>query len=107
MAGRGTDIVLGGNPEMLARKLLEREGLERYTSDAELLIKSVMLNKMDDAKEIAARIEDLPADVLGKLERLRDEAAQDHEKEVEAGGRHNIGTERTEPRRSAEQSRSC
>ena len=99
MAGRGTDIVLGGNPEMLARKLLEREGLERYTSDAELLIKSVMLNKMDDAKEIAARIEDLPADVLGKLERLRDEAAKDHEKVVEAGGLHIIGTERHESRR--------
>ena len=28
MAGRGTDIVLGGNPEMLARQLLEREGFE-------------------------------------------------------------------------------
>ncbi|HEX7004554.1 MAG TPA: preprotein translocase subunit SecA [Trueperaceae bacterium] len=99
MAGRGTDIVLGGNPEMLARKLLEREGFERYDSDTELLIKSVMLRKMDEAREIAARIQELPEDVLGKLERLRDEAEADHAKVVAVGGLHIIGTERHESRR--------
>ncbi|MEX2536730.1 MAG: preprotein translocase subunit SecA [Trueperaceae bacterium] len=99
MAGRGTDIVLGGNPEMLARKLLEREGFERYDSDTELLIKSTMLRKMDDAREIARRIEGLPEDILPKLERLRDEAERDHNKVVEAGGLHIIGTERHESRR--------
>ncbi len=50
MAGRGTDIVLGGNPEMLARQMLVREGFERYDSDTELLIKSVMLDKLDEAR---------------------------------------------------------
>jgi MFS family permease len=30
MAGRGTDIVLGGNPEALAGQLLERQGISRY-----------------------------------------------------------------------------
>jgi preprotein translocase subunit SecA len=99
MAGRGTDIVLGGNPEMLARKLLEREGFERYDSDTELLIKSVMLNKMDDARTIAARMEGLPGDILVKLEQLRDEAQRDHQKVVDAGGLHIIGTERHESRR--------
>ncbi|MEX2542571.1 MAG: preprotein translocase subunit SecA [Trueperaceae bacterium] len=99
MAGRGTDIVLGGNPEMLARKQLEREGFERYDSDTELLIKSVMLHKMDDAREIARRIEGLPTDILGKLEKLRDDAERDHNKVVEAGGLHIIGTERHESRR--------
>ena len=99
MAGRGTDIVLGGNPEALGRQLLVREGFERYDSDTELLIKSVTLHKMDDAKEIARRMEGLPPDILGKLERLRDEAAADHEKVVAAGGLHIIGTERHEARR--------
>jgi preprotein translocase subunit SecA len=99
MAGRGTDIVLGGNPEMLGRKLLEREGFERYDSDTELLIKSVMLRKMDDANEIARRMEGLPADIIGKLEALRDEAERDHRKVVELGGLHIIGTERHESRR--------
>jgi preprotein translocase subunit SecA len=99
MAGRGTDIVLGGNPEALGRQLLVREGFERYDSDTELLLKSVMLEKMDDAKEIASRMEGLPPDILGKLERLRDEAAADHRKVIEAGGLHIIGTERHEARR--------
>ncbi|MDZ7800691.1 MAG: preprotein translocase subunit SecA [Trueperaceae bacterium] len=99
MAGRGTDIVLGGNPETLARQLLVREGFERYDSDTELVIKSVMMKRMDQAREIANRMEGLPPDVLGKLERLRDDAAKDHEKVVEAGGLHIIGTERHEARR--------
>jgi preprotein translocase subunit SecA len=99
MAGRGTDIVLGGNPEALARQLLTREGFELYDSDTELLIKSVMLHKMDDAREIAERIEGLPENILEKLEALRDEAEIDHERVVEAGGLHIIGTERHESRR--------
>ncbi len=99
MAGRGTDIVLGGNPEALGRQLLVREGFERYDSDTELLLKSVMLGKIDDAKEIARRMEGLPADIIGKLERLRDEAIADHQRVIEAGGLHIIGTERHEARR--------
>ena len=99
MAGRGTDIVLGGNPEALARQLLTREGFERYDSDTELLIKSVMLHKTADAKEIAERIEGLPEDILVKLEQLRDDAEADHVRVVEAGGLHIIGTERHESRR--------
>ncbi len=99
MAGRGTDIVLGGNPEALARQLLVREGFERYDSDTELFIKAVMLHKPDEARELARRIEELPADIQSKLERLRDEAEADHVRVVEAGGLHIIGTERHESRR--------
>ncbi|MDR9390523.1 MAG: preprotein translocase subunit SecA [Trueperaceae bacterium] len=99
MAGRGTDIVLGGNPEALGRQLLAREGFDRYDSDTELLIKSVMRDRMDDAQAIARRLEGLPPDVLSKLERLRDEARADQEKVLAAGGLHIIGTERHEARR--------
>jgi len=99
MAGRGTDIVLGGNPEALARQMLVKEGFERYDSDTELLIKAVMLRKLDEAREIARRIEGLPEDILPKLERIRDEAAEDHEKVLACGGLHIIGTERHEARR--------
>ncbi len=99
MAGRGTDIVLGGNPEALAGQLLEREGFNRYDRDVELLIKSVMLDKMDEAKAIARKIEGLAEDMIPQLQKLRDEAAKDHEKVVAAGGLHIIGTERHESRR--------
>jgi preprotein translocase subunit SecA len=99
MAGRGTDIILGGNPEMLARKLLERLGFERYDTDTELFIKAVMLRKMDEARKLAAKLEGLPEDIISQLEKLRDEAEADHERVVAAGGLHIIGTERHESRR--------
>ncbi|HLU81903.1 MAG TPA: SEC-C metal-binding domain-containing protein, partial [Trueperaceae bacterium] len=99
MAGRGTDIVLGGNPEWLARQLLEREGFERYDSTTELFIRAVMLNRPDEARELAASMEGLPSDIISRLEKLRDEAAADHQKVVAAGGLHIIGTERHESRR--------
>ena len=99
MAGRGTDIVLGGNPEWLARQLLEREGFERYDTDTELFIRAVLLNRMDEAKERARKLDGLPLDILGKLEQIRDAAAADHVKVVDLGGLHIIGTERHESRR--------
>ena len=99
MAGRGTDIVLGGNPEALAGQLLERQGVSRYDENIELFIKLVMRSKIDDAKVVARETEGLPEDIIPTLERLRDEAKVDHEKVVSLGGLHIIGTERHESRR--------
>ncbi len=99
MAGRGTDIVLGGNPEALAGQLLEREGVSRYSRDVELFIKAVMLKRPDEARDLTNKIEGLSHDIIPKLETVRDEAERDHVKVVELGGLHIIGTERHEARR--------
>ena len=99
MAGRGTDIVLGGNPEALSGQLLERQGISRYDENVELFIKSVMRGKNDEARAVAREVEGLPEDIIPTLERLRDEAKVDHEKVVSLGGLHIIGTERHESRR--------
>jgi preprotein translocase subunit SecA len=99
MAGRGTDIVLGGNPEMLARQLLEREGFARYDTTTELFIKSLMMGKRDEAEEMAKKLENLPADIIPRIEKIRDEAKADQEKVRGLGGLHIIGTERHESRR--------
>jgi preprotein translocase subunit SecA len=99
MAGRGTDIVLGGNPEMLARQLLEREGFARYDTTTELFIKSIMMGKRDEAEQHAAKLEGLPADIIPRIEKIRDEAKADQEKVRGLGGLHIIGTERHESRR--------
>ncbi len=99
MAGRGTDIVLGGNPEALARQRLEDLGLERYDRETELFIKSIMLKRSDEAKELARQIEGLPEDIIPQLEKVRDEAKADQKKVLEVGGLHIIGTERHESRR--------
>ena len=99
MAGRGTDIVLGGNPEALAGQLLEREGFSRYERKTELFIKAVMLRKEDEIRKLAAEIEGLPHDIIPRMETIRDQAQADHEKVKELGGLHIIGTERHESRR--------
>ncbi|HZP25951.1 MAG TPA: preprotein translocase subunit SecA [Dehalococcoidia bacterium] len=73
MAGRGTDIILGGNSERLAEELAQRRGHNLVT---------------------------LPHD---EAEAIRHEAHEiwekEHAKVVEAGGLHVIGTERHESRR--------
>ena len=74
MAGRGTDILLGGNPEFLARQNLLRDGL-----------------KPDDSTW-ARRYEN------GLEEAKRDCAAQ-HDRVIESGGLSILGTERHESRR--------
>lgn len=99
MAGRGTDIVLGGNPEAIAGQLVERYGVSRYDENVELCIKAVMLGKVDIARKLVREIEGLPEDIIPTLERLRDEAKADRERVVELGGLHIIGTERHESRR--------
>ena len=74
MAGRGTDILLGGNPEYLAKTMLEDRGITKDMPD------------YDKIKE----------EVLQEAYRITDE---EHEKVVKAGGLHVIGTERHESRR--------
>ena len=73
MAGRGTDILLGGNPAGLASEMLHRRGLNPAEVDKETY----------DA-------------ALAEAKRICDE---DHEKVVAAGGLHIIGTERHDSRR--------
>src|SRR4026209_650809 len=73
MAGRGTDILLGGKPAGLGRELLHRKGLNPAEVD-----------------------KDTYAAALAEAKSITDE---DHERVVEAGGLHIIGTERHESRR--------
>src|SRR5712691_2617474 len=73
MAGRGTDILLGGNPDFLAKAVLSKRGLDPATAPA-------------DARE-AAWLEAKKA------------TDPEHERVVQLGGLHIIGTERHESRR--------
>ncbi|NLJ34462.1 MAG: preprotein translocase subunit SecA [Firmicutes bacterium] len=70
MAGRGTDILLGGNPEFLAKKLLEDGDGEADPAEYETI-----------------------------LQQKREEAQAEHKRVVAVGGLHIIGTERHEARR--------
>ncbi len=99
MAGRGTDIILGGNAEALCARLLEREGFNRYDWQIELFIKAVLRDDIEKAKKIAENIEGLDLSIMKEMIKIREECERDHKKVVQVGGLHVIGTERHESRR--------
>ncbi len=89
MAGRGTDILLGGNPEFLARQEMRRQGYED-----ELIEQSTAHNVTDDQEILKAR------QLFASLEdKYSGEIAQEKEAVIQAGGLCIIGTERHESRR--------
>ncbi|HOB19492.1 MAG TPA: preprotein translocase subunit SecA [Candidatus Atribacteria bacterium] len=89
MAGRGTDIILGGNPEFLAKKEMRGMGF----SD-ELLYAATSLEETDDPDILEARR------VYKEIYKKYDEVtSREREQVVKLGGLHIIGTERHESRR--------
>ncbi|MDO5009553.1 MAG: preprotein translocase subunit SecA, partial [Intestinibacter bartlettii] len=93
MAGRGTDIVLGGNPLFLTKKELKKHG---FTDDS---IKRV--DTSIDAEELAEN-EDLAKakETFDSLyHEFKEKAEKEQEAVKEAGGLAIIGTERHESRR--------
>ncbi|WP_462203253.1 preprotein translocase subunit SecA [Frankia sp. CcWB3] len=76
MAGRGTDIMLGGNPEFIAQAELRQRGLSSIETP-----------------------EDYEAAWQEALEKARQSVKAEHEEVVDAGGLYVLGTERHESRR--------
>jgi len=76
MAGRGTDIILGGNPEFLADKLLHDSGIDA----------------LEQSEEYEARYPEV-------LKRYEEQVAAEHEEVVGLGGLYVVGSERHESRR--------
>ena len=89
MAGRGTDILLGGNAEFMARKAMR---LQDY--DEELIEEAIGFNENVPDEVKAAR--KVFRDLLAKYEV---ETRAGHDEVVKLGGLHIIGTERHESRR--------
>ena len=89
MAGRGTDIMLGGNAEFLAKAEMRRMGVPE-----ELIVESTAYGETDDAEILAARAQFKELNDKYK-EQIRPEA----EAVCAAGGLFILGTERHESRR--------
>ncbi len=95
MAGRGTDILLGGNAEFMARKAMrqreEAQGVEDYE---EMLEEAIGFNEhvSDEVKELRRLFRQ-------KLAEFEVETKRGHDEVVKLGGLHIIGTERHESRR--------
>jgi preprotein translocase subunit SecA len=99
MAGRGTDILLGGNPEFVARQELVKKAMARAISVAEGAINPTapagMLRFYYAGQEYETSQENWEQVYKGHAAN----AAEDHEAVVAAGGLHIVGTERHESRR--------
>ena len=89
MAGRGTDIMLGGNAEYLAKGELRGRGLSE-----ELISEATGFGETDNPDIIAAR-----KAFKEYLQKFKAEIAPEAEKVKAAGGLYIIGTERHESRR--------
>ncbi len=89
MAGRGTDILLGGNPEYLAKEELLRRGVA-----PEVVAEAAEYGKPSSAEVAAVRQE-----YRRLVDRFKKDTDAEHEKVVALGGLHIIGTERHESRR--------
>ncbi len=89
MAGRGTDILLGGNPEFLAKRDMANAGVEAE------LIESATSYKSDKTADEEAATKQY-RELYEKHKELTD---ADREKVLSVGGLHIIGTERHESRR--------
>jgi len=99
MAGRGTDILLGGNPEFMARQELVKKGHARAISVAEGAINPMapagFLRFYYQGQEFEVTEADWAETFKGHAEVAR----LDHEQVIEAGGLFILGTERHESRR--------
>ncbi len=89
MAGRGTDIMLGGNPEFLARRELRQNGF-----DEALIEEATSHAETDNPDVLAAR--QAYNEAYEKHKKVTD---AEHDRVVAVGGLHIIGTERHESRR--------
>ncbi len=89
MAGRGTDIILGGNPEFSAKREMRRLGY-----DEESISYASSFVPLEDPNLIEAR------ETYHRLnEQFKAERAEEQQKVIELGGLYIIGTERHESRR--------
>ncbi len=89
MAGRGTDIILGGNSEYMAKNRMQKEGFSE-----DMIVEATGFAETDDEEILNAR-----ATFAKYYEEYKKEIEPERKEVVEAGGLYVIGTERHESRR--------
>ncbi len=89
MAGRGTDIILGGNAEYMAKNRMEKEGFPN-----ELIVEATGFAETDNEEILKAR-----ETYANYYEEFKKEIEPEKAEVVAAGGLYVLGTERHESRR--------
>jgi preprotein translocase subunit SecA len=100
MAGRGTDILLGGNPEFMAKQECVKKGVAQPLRAAQGKIE----NQADDTNRTTWYYSGneyvVPTDQWNEvLTRYKADTDREHQEVINAGGLHIFGTERHEARR--------
>ena len=103
MAGRGTDILLGGNPEFMARTALRKEGFEPdvIAVACEKVLPQAMVERLnsgdtDEFLENVIKARERYKQLYEEAKKITD---REHQEVVALGGLHVIGRERHESRR--------
>jgi len=100
MAGRGTDILLGGNAEFMAKQESVKKGIAQQLRAAQGKVQA----KVDDSKSTVwyylGNEYAVPTDQwMAIFSRYKQQTDEEHDRVVAAGGLHIFGTERHEARR--------
>ena len=100
MAGRGTDILLGGNPEFMAKQECVKKGIAQPIRAAQGKIEAEVDDPNRTVWYYAGNEYAVPTDQWNEIfTRYKADTDQEHKDVIAAGGLHNFGTERHEARR--------
>ena len=100
MAGRGTDILLGGNAEFMAKQECVKKGIAQPIRAAQGKIEAEIDDSNRTVWYYAGNEYAVPTDQWNEIfTRYKADTDQEHREVIEAGGLHIFGTERHEARR--------
>jgi preprotein translocase subunit SecA len=100
MAGRGTDILLGGNPEFMAKQECVKKGIAQPLRAAQGKIEAVVDDSNRTVWYYAGNEYAVPTDQWNEVfARYKTDTDREHKEVIAAGGLHIFGTERHEARR--------
>jgi preprotein translocase subunit SecA len=100
MAGRGTDILLGGNPEFMAKQECVKKGIAQPMRAAQGKVQAVVDDTKNTVWYYAGNEYVVPTDQWTEVfNRYKVQTDGEHDEVIAAGGLHIFGTERHEARR--------
>jgi len=100
MAGRGTDILLGGNPEFLAKQEMVKKGIAQQLRVAQGKIEGPQEDGETSVFYYNGNEFTVPTDKWAEaLNRYKQQTDKEHDEVIGVGGLHILGTERHESRR--------
>ena len=100
MAGRGTDILLGGNPEFMAKQEMVKKGIAQQLRVAQGKIEGPQEDGTNSLFYYNGNEYLVPTDKWNDaLSRYKVETDKEHDEVISVGGLHILGTERHESRR--------